>query len=143
MRQIAKKTDWNTEDMPKEQSRFVLHRHFSKEETENLRYGNIPQEMEDKWFWYMDGNTLYAHRSWTGHCIFIIRFAFETDEHVVTVNQNQEQCGMSIEEAKKLLNKLLGWWVRPEYDYYNEWLVETVDNIKKSKGFSELKTELV
>lgn len=68
---IAKKSDWKTEDMPKQKSSFVIERSFTSTEMEILRSGNIPQAMEDKWFWYMEGNTLYAHRSWTGYCIYI------------------------------------------------------------------------
>jgi len=124
MRPIAKKTDWDTEDMPKEQGSFVLRRHFSAEEIESLKCGNVPQEMEDKWFWYMEGNTLYAHRSWSGNCIFTIRFDFGTDEHLVTVNQNREQCSLSMEEAEDQIRRLLDWWEKPEYDYYHEWLEE-------------------
>lgn len=133
MRPIAKKTDWDTEDMPKEQGSFVLRRHFSAEEIENLKCGNVPQEMEDKWFWYMEGNTLYAHRSWSGNCIFTIRFDFDTDEHLVTVNQNREQCRLSMEEAEDQIRRLLDWWEKPEYDYYHEWLEETENIIQKSK----------
>ena len=44
--------------------------------------------MEDKWFSYMDGNTLYAHRSWTGYCIYIIEINVETGVHDVTVNRD-------------------------------------------------------
>lgn len=37
--------------------------------------------MEDKWFSYMDENTLYAHCSWTGYCIYIIEINVETGVH--------------------------------------------------------------
>ena len=71
-RKIAVKTDWKTLEMPEAHECFKLERKISGEELNNLRYGHIPHEMEDKWFSYMDGNTLYAHRSWTGYCIYII-----------------------------------------------------------------------
>jgi len=35
-----------------------------------LSYGLRPLEMEDKWFIYLDGDTLNLHRSWTGHQIY-------------------------------------------------------------------------
>ena len=97
------------------------------------RYGNIPQEMEDKWFWYMEGSTLWAHRSWTGFCIYQIDFK-EDNNHAVTVNRDLEQytCA-SIEEDIEKLNKLLDWWTDPPYDYYNEWLSETYDALKASE----------
>lgn len=99
---------------------------------EALRKGNIPQGMEDKWFWYMEGNTLFAHRSWTGHCIFVIDFKEDNDHHV-TVNRDPEQYGSTdVSEDRESLNKLLDWWSQPQYDYDNEWLSETMDSLKKA-----------
>ena len=88
--------------------------------------------MEDKWFWYMEGSTLWAHRSWTGHCIYQIDFK-EDDHHVVTVNRDPEQYKCTrIEEDIESLNKLLDWWTQIPYDHYHEWLSETYDTLKKS-----------
>ena len=123
--------DRKTEPMPERCETFVLNRSFSDAEMNALRRGHIPQAMEDKWFWYMEGDTLYAHRSWTGYCIYIIRFT-NGDEHQVTVNRDPEQFGCtSIEEDTVTLNKLLDWWCQPQYDYYHEWLSETLDTLKK------------
>ena len=129
---IAEKKDWNTQDMPKQRDTFTLRREFSPQQMEALRHGNIPKEMEDKWFWYMEGDTLYAHRSWTG--ILIYRIDFKKDNcHQVTVNRDPEQYECtSTEEDRERLNKLLNWWTRSQYDYYNEWLSETVDAMKKA-----------
>ena len=79
--------EWKTKEMPEQRDPFILHREFTEQQMEALRKGNIPQGMEDKWFWYMEGNTLFAHRSWTGHCIFVIDFKEDNDHHV-TVNIN-------------------------------------------------------
>ena len=88
--------------------------------------------MEDKWFWFMEGNTLYAHRSWTGYCIYRIDFKPD-NKHVVTVNRDPEQykCTSTAQDAEQL-NELLNWWTEEKYDYYHEWLSETVDNLKKA-----------
>ncbi len=130
-RSIAHRGDWKTEPMPEQHETFILKRSFSDEEMDALRFGNVPQAMEDKWFWYMEGPTLWAHRSWTGHCIYRIDFT-EDDDHVVTVNRDPEQykCS-SIEEDIESLNRLLDWWTKTPYDHYNEWLSETYDLIKK------------
>ena len=110
-RVIAKKTDWETEEMPKERAHFRLLRHFTKEERENLKYGGIPQEMEDRWFWYYEDDTLYIHRSWTGTCIFIVHFHFLTNLHEVTVNRDENQYSSSgTKEDLDLLNSLLDEW---------------------------------
>lgn len=129
---IAHRDDWKTEPMPKKCESFVLNRSFSDEEMEILRHGNIPQAMEDKWFWYMEGFTLWAHRSWTGYCIYQIEFK-EDGNHVVTVNRNPDQYRCtSIEEDTISLNNLLDWWTQSPYDHYNEWLSETYDALKKA-----------
>lgn len=108
---IATRNDWDVKDMPENNALFTLERAFSEEEIEALRRGNIPQEMEDKWFWFMEGDTLYAYRSWTGICVYIIEFSFRDNRHKVTVNRDPTQYGGdSIEEERKRLNELLNWW---------------------------------
>ena len=124
---VAHRGDWKTLPMPKQHETFVLNRPFSDEEMDALRRGNIPQAMEDKWFWYMEGSTLWAHRSWTGYCIYRIDFK-EDGNHDVMVNRDPQQYKRtSIEEDITSLNKLLDWWTQTPYDHYNEWLSETCD----------------
>ena len=44
-----------------------------------------------------------------------------------------EQYGSTdVSEDRESLNKLLDWWSQPQYDYYNEWLSETMDSLKKA-----------
>ena len=127
----ARRNDWKTKPMPEKKETFVLHRSFSDKEMNALRRGNIPKAMEDKWFWYMEGSTLWAHRSWTGHCIYRIDFKKGSD-HVVTVNRDPEQYkSTGIEEDRKSLNKLLDGWTQTPYDHYNGWLSEIFDALKK------------
>ena len=127
------RNDWKTEPMPEQHESFVLDRSFSAEEMDVLRRGNVPKAMEDKWFWFMEGTTLWAHRSWTGHCIYRIDFK-DDNNHVVTVNRDPEQYKCtSIEEDRVSLNKLLDLWTRAPYDYYNGWLSETYDSLKRIK----------
>ena len=129
---IARRGDWKTKPMPEQQETFVLLRSFSEEEMNVLRCGNIPQGMEDKWFWYMEGSTLWAHRSWTGFCIYRIDFQ-EDGRHAVTVNRDPEQYGCtSVDEDIASLNELLDWWVQTPYDHYHQWLSETYDSLKKA-----------
>ena len=128
----ARRSDWKTESMPEQHASFVLSRSFSDEEMAALRSGNIPQAMEDKWFWYMEGSSLWAHRSWTGYCIYRIDFQ-EDHRHVVTVNRDPEQYSCtSTEEDRKTLNILLDWWTQSPYDHCSEWLSETYDAVCSS-----------
>jgi len=129
---VARRDDWKTKPMPKQHDTFVLNRAFSDKEMDALRRGNIPQAMEDKWFWYMENSTLWAYRSWTGVCIYRIAFK-EDNNHVVMVNRDPEQYRCtSIEEDNESLNKLLDWWTQTPYDHYHEWLSETYDALKRA-----------
>ncbi|MBR4471252.1 MAG: hypothetical protein IKS54_08100 [Erysipelotrichaceae bacterium] len=129
---VAQRNDWKREDMPEKNETFILKRSFSEEQMAVLACGNIPQAMEDKWFWYMEGSTLFAHRSWTGHCIYRIDFQ-DDDNHIVTVNRDPEQYKCtSIDEDIETLNKFLNWWTQIPYDHYNEWLSEIYDALKKA-----------
>lgn len=90
----TKKTDWKTEPMPKEHIVLSFQHEFSSEEYENLQIGIIPQQMEDKWFIYFEGNKLYLHRSWTRLCIYIVEFEVnEKSSQIVKVivNRNKNQ----------------------------------------------------
>ena len=127
----ARRDDWKTEPMPERHETFVLRRSFSDAEMAALRRGNIPQAMEDKWFWYMEGSTLWAHRSWTGYCIYRIDFR-EDHHHVVTVNRDPAQYKCSgVEEDIASLNRLLDWWSRTPYEHYSDWLSEICDSLKQ------------
>ena len=61
--------------MPMKRAKLALNRTFSAAEMELVRRGFIPEEMEDKWFIYWEDGTLYFHRSWTGLCIYVVRFS--------------------------------------------------------------------
>ena len=127
----ARRGDWKTEAMPELHETFVLDRAFSDGEMAALRCGNGPQAMEDKWFWYMEGSTLWAHRSWTGYCIYRIDFK-EDHHHVVTVNRDPEQVKRSsADEDVRTLNKLLDQWTQAPYDHYQAWLSEISDALEK------------
>ena len=115
MRKTAVKSDWNTLEMPEQNETFILDREFSDRQMRQLRKGFIPAEMEDKWFCYMAGNTLFAHRSWTGFCIYIVEFSPD-NHHKVTVNRDPEQYrGKSIDEDRDWLDRLLDWWSYSPY----------------------------
>ena len=39
-----------------------------------MKRGLIPRQVEDKWFIYFEESWIYFHRSWTGPCVYGIRF---------------------------------------------------------------------
>lgn len=71
----AQPTDWKTEPLPASAQPLVFSAVFSPEEFAQMALGLIPQAMEDKWFIYYTAPWLYLHRSWTGYCIYKVRFA--------------------------------------------------------------------
>jgi len=92
--EIARKDSWKTQPMPPATAVLDYGGRFSSEEFERISHGLIPEEMEDKWFIYLDGTTLHLHRSWTGISIFEVEFEEIGAEHVVRrtlVNRDQTQ----------------------------------------------------
>ena len=73
----AEPTDWRTEPMPENTITIDLDREFAPQEMDRIRIGLLPKQQEDKWFIYWQDNSLHFHRSWTGFCIYIVRFAVE------------------------------------------------------------------
>jgi len=66
---IIKKDRWKTEEFVKPKA-IKIELHLTETQFARIRFGRLPEEMEDKWFVYFDNNKLYFHRSWTGFKIF-------------------------------------------------------------------------
>ena len=75
----AERSDWRTTDLPSKRTTIALDRLFSLKDIEGIKLGLTPQEMEDKWFVYWEKDTLFFHRSWTGFCVFVVRFVIQGD----------------------------------------------------------------
>lgn len=130
----ARRTDWKSEPMPAQNAAFIFERSVTDEQMEALRIGNIPRAMEDKWFWYMEGSALYAHRSWTGYCIYRIDFK-EDGHHEVTVNRNPDQYTCTeIKKDTETLNKFLDWRTEIPYDHCHQRLSETYDALNRNSS---------
>ena len=90
----AGRTDWKTLDLPESVGEFDLDLDLSPEELSRVSMGHIPEDMDDKWFVYRDGDRLLFHRSWTGICVY----SASIEEHEnggtighVLVNRDREQ----------------------------------------------------
>ena len=87
---------WKTSDLPARRAFVTLDRVFSREEIDHIRQGVIPEVMEDKWFIYWKDDALFFHRSWTGFCIYVVRFAADGDTRRMIradVNRDRRQYG--------------------------------------------------
>ncbi len=90
----AKRSDWKAVELPLQRTNISLDRSFSQREMEKIRQGLVPQQMEDKWFIYWEDNRLSFHRSWTGFCLYIVRFVNVDDLPKMTeaaVNRDPRQ----------------------------------------------------
>lgn len=105
---IVTKADWDISPMPEKSIQFTVKRSFSEEKIARIKKGHLPMEMEDRWFSYYEDGKAYYHRSWSGNCILIIEFNFKTNEHIVTVNRDENQyANTDINEDIDLLEDLL------------------------------------
>ena len=86
----ATKDDWKTSPLPEKHISIEWERVFSTEEFELIQKGLIPQEMEEKWFIYYEEPWLYFHRSWTGFCIFVVRFETAQEIKAVEIKASRE-----------------------------------------------------
>ena len=118
--QPAGPTDWKTEPLPAEHTTIALDRTFSPSAMDRICAGHIPEMMEDKWFIYWQDDTLFFHRSWTGHCIYVVHFAVEDKAGRMVradVNRDHRQYQLADDEEdarmiSRLINYLLlgrGW----------------------------------
>lgn len=128
---VATKEDWKLKDMPIKNEKFIFQRVFTADDMFNLSRGYIPEAMEDKWFFYMENDTWYAHRSWTGICIYIV--AFNKDgKHLVTVNRDDSQYKCKdVNEDGKRLNTLLNI-ASHHRGYYQAWPIDVYYSLKKA-----------
>lgn len=97
----AKPTDWKTRPLPSKRTTIRLDRTFSPQEIKLICKGFVLGQMEDKWFIYWKDDTLYFHRSWTGHCVYIVRFVAESDSFRMIeadVNREPEQYKQTSDE---------------------------------------------
>jgi len=70
----ATRESWKVLPLPATRADLGFAESYTSDEFERMKRGIIPQEMEDKWFVFYEEPWLYFHRSWTGACIYALRF---------------------------------------------------------------------
>jgi hypothetical protein len=70
----ATRNSWNILPPPATRTDLGFAESYTPSEFERIKRGLIPLEMEDKWFIFFEEPWLYFHRSWTGACIYGVRF---------------------------------------------------------------------
>jgi hypothetical protein len=70
----ATRGDWKTTPLPAARKAIPFDRSYTAEEFAWVKEGLVPECMEDKWFVFYEEPWLYFHRSWTGYCVYQLRF---------------------------------------------------------------------
>src|ERR1700692_4550307 len=105
-REVARRHSWETTPMSSLRAEFPLDLRLTIEEFERIKQGYIPEDMDDRWFLFYEDGWLYIHRSWTGFCIYQLRFEQEGNVAVVRealVTRDPEQYRLSDIEKEQIL----------------------------------------
>jgi len=70
---IANKASWKNLPISEQRELIPFQGLYSDLETENICRGFVPDSMDDKWFIYSEKGWVFFHRSWTGHCVFMLK----------------------------------------------------------------------
>lgn len=98
---VATKDTWNVEPMPEKRVVIPLAETIPCDAMRVVKYGHIPDAMEDHWFMYCDESTIRYYRSWTGFCIYVARYVDNGIICKITelmVNRDPEQYGCTDNE---------------------------------------------
>lgn len=93
-RPAACKEDWETKPLPRKWIDVTLDVSFDEGAMARIRKGFLPIAMEDRWFAWFDEPVLHLHRSWTGFCIYEVRFQQDARKWRAVsakVNRNSEE----------------------------------------------------
>jgi len=85
---------------------------YTSSEFGQIRRGFVPMDMDERWFIYYEEPWLYIHRSWTGVCVYGVRFETSGDGASIVeswVNRDSEQYKeSSIESDRELCTFFIG-----------------------------------
>lgn len=98
---VATKDRWSIMPMPDSHAVIPMDVTIPSEAMKIVKYGHIPDAMEDHWFMYCDDTTIRYYRSWTGFCIYIAKYEDDGVNCRITelmVNRDQEQYGCTDNE---------------------------------------------
>ena len=81
---VATKDSWTTLPMPEQHTKIPVGIIIPDNAMECVKYGHVPDAMEDHWFMYCDDNTIHYYRSWTGICIYEAKYEKVDDGYKIT-----------------------------------------------------------
>ena len=81
--EAATRESWKHKPLPEARAALAYARTFDRAEHARLERGLVPDQMEDKWFIFLEGEWLFFHRSWTGTCIYAVKLRAEGEGFAV------------------------------------------------------------
>ena len=93
-KKVATKDSWKILPMPEKNTVIPLNITIPSEAMDIVKYGHIPEAMEDHWFMYCDETTIRYYRSWSGICIFVAKYVDDGSQCKITelqVNREPDQ----------------------------------------------------
>ena len=134
MRVMARRSDWKTGPLTVPQPILAPARIWTNDEMGAIRRGYVPAIMDEKWFIFMEGNRLFAHRSWTGVGIYEATFASTEGGHVIESavvtgdetkyrrsSDEEESQTLEVLIASYLLKELLSEEQLADFDPVTKW----------------------
>ena len=73
--QRATRDSWRNSPLPEARARLAIRNAYSADDYARIGRGFVPHDGDDRWFIYLEDDWLSIHRSWTGQCIYRVRFA--------------------------------------------------------------------
>ena len=93
---VATEKSMEIKPMPKDNVVIPLGITLSDDMMECIKYGHIPDAMEDHWFMYCDEDTIRYYRSWTGICIYVAKYEKTDGGYIITeliANRSPDEYG--------------------------------------------------
>ena len=120
--QIIRRSDWGIHPLPEKHETIALEGSFTEQQMQRIKAGFRPRTMDDFWFIYWEEDTLFFHRSWTGFCIYEVKFVREGECYKMIkadINRDPEQYGETNgERDKKTITCLIdSYFFRYNPDY--------------------------
>jgi hypothetical protein len=80
---MATRDDWKHEPIEEPVPMTPPQTVWTNDEWAVIRGGLVPGSMDDRWFAYAEGDTVYMYRSWSGKGIYRARFERTADGSVI------------------------------------------------------------
>ncbi len=109
-RRTARRGSWKAEPLTVPEPIPAPARVWTDDEMGAIRRGYVPHIMDEKWFIFMEGNRLFAHRSWTSLGVYEATFAPAEGGYVIesaVVTGDETEYRRSSDEDESLTLEVL------------------------------------